>query len=69
MNFDLTVEQQEIRRLAHTFAQQEVAQRAKRIDETAEFDWDLHRRMGDLGFFGTTAPETYGGANAGSPGA
>jgi alkylation response protein AidB-like acyl-CoA dehydrogenase len=64
MDFTLTEEQQEIRSLARKFAREEVEKRARHIDETAEFDWDLHRRMGGLGFFGTTAPESYGGANA-----
>jgi butyryl-CoA dehydrogenase len=64
MNFEPTEEQQAIRDVARKFAQEQVAPRAKHIDETAEFDWRLHRRMGELGFFGMTAPEVYGGADA-----
>jgi butyryl-CoA dehydrogenase len=64
MNFEPTEEQQAISGVARRFAQEEVAPRAKHIDETAEFDWGLHRRMGELGFFGMTAPEVHGGADA-----
>jgi len=64
MDFDLTEEQRAIRDAACIFARQEVAPRARHIDEAAEFDWSLHRRMGELGFFGVTAPEAYGGADA-----
>jgi butyryl-CoA dehydrogenase len=64
MNFEPTEEQQAISGVARRFAQEEVVPRAKQIDETAEFDWALHRRMGELGFFGMTAPAVYGGADA-----
>ncbi len=64
MDFELTPEQRAIRDLARDFAQGEVAPRAKQIDETAEFDWELHRRLGRLGFLGMTAPERYGGSGA-----
>ena len=50
MNFALTEEQEQIRRTARSFAEQAVAPRAKGIDERAEFDWDLHRQLGALGF-------------------
>jgi alkylation response protein AidB-like acyl-CoA dehydrogenase len=64
MDFELTEEQRAIRDAARIFARQEVAPRARHIDEAAEFDWGLHRRMGELGFFGVTAPEAHGGADA-----
>jgi alkylation response protein AidB-like acyl-CoA dehydrogenase len=62
MNFAPTPEQEQIRETARAFAAREVAPRAKGIDERAEFDWDLHRKLGDLGFLCMTAPEAYGGA-------
>src|SRR6266498_4512939 len=53
-----------IRDLARRFAQDEVAPRARKIDETATFDRDLHKRMGELGLLGMTAPPEYGGSGA-----
>ena len=64
MNFELDEQQAAVRDLARQFAQQEVAPRAKNIDETAEFDWALHRKAAELGLVGMTAPEAYGGSNA-----
>src|SRR5262245_59548309 len=64
MNFELTDEQRAIRDLARRFAREEVAPRARRIDEKAQFDWELHARLGELGFLAMTAPEAYGGSGA-----
>jgi alkylation response protein AidB-like acyl-CoA dehydrogenase len=64
MDFGLTDEQQAVRDVARTFARREVVPRARAIDESAEFDWSLHRRLGALGFLGMTAPEVYGGSSA-----
>ena len=62
MNFGMTAEQEQVRDVARSFAQRDVAPKAKAIDEHAEFDWDLHRKLGELGFLGMTAPVAYGGA-------
>lgn len=62
MNFGMTAEQEQIRDVARAFAQRDITPRAKAIDEHAEFDWALHRQLGELGFLGMTAPEAYGGA-------
>jgi len=62
MNFAFTLEQEQVRDTARAFSQREITPRAKAIDETAEFDWDLHRKLGALGFLCMTAPEVYGGA-------
>src|SRR5262245_10348953 len=64
MNFSLTDEQGAIRDVARKFATEEVAPRAKHIDETSEFDRRLHHRLGELGFLGMTAPQEYGGGAA-----
>ena len=64
MNFALTQEQEAIGEVACRFARDQVAPCAKRIDEAAEFDWELHRKLGALGFLGMTAPEAYGGTDA-----
>ena len=64
MNFQLSPEQVAIQDLARAIARDEVAPKARRIDETGEFDWELHRRLAALGFLGSTAPEALGGTAA-----
>ena len=64
MDFELSEQQGAVRDLARKFAQRDVAPRAQRIDDKAEFDWDLHRRAAELGLVGMTAPEAYGGSGA-----
>lgn len=64
MDFSLSEEQEAIRDVARKFARDEVAARAKQIDEQSKFDWQLHKRLGELGFLGMTAPELYGGSGA-----
>jgi len=66
MDFALSEEQKTIRAVARKFAREEIAPRARQIDHAAEFDWNLHRKLGELGFLGMTAPEAYGGSNAGT---
>jgi hypothetical protein len=61
MHFALTEEQEAIRQVARNFAMREVRPCAKAIDERAEFDSELHRRLGDLGFLCMTTPEEFGG--------
>ena len=61
MHFALNEEQQAIREVARNFAVREVRPRAKDIDEHAEFDHDLHLRLGALGFVCMTMPEQFGG--------
>ena len=63
MNFDLTNEQREFRRVVHDFVAQEVKPRAKHVDETGEFNWEAVRKMGPLGMLGLQVPEAYGGAD------
>jgi butyryl-CoA dehydrogenase len=66
MMFDarLTSEQTAIRDLARKFAESEAAPRARRIDETSEFDRELHRRLAELGLLGMTVPLEHGGVAA-----
>lgn len=64
MDFALTDEQREIREIARRFAERDVAPCARAIDESAEFDWGLHRRLSELGFLGMTVPDAYGGSSA-----
>jgi butyryl-CoA dehydrogenase len=62
MNFDLSEEQKAIAGLCRDFARDEVAPRAEEMDATAEFPYDLVRKMAELGLMGLPFPEEYGGA-------
>lgn len=61
MNFDLSEEQRLIRDTVRDFAEREIKPVAKELDEKAEFSYDLTRKIGELGLFGMTLPEKYGG--------
>ncbi len=61
MNFDLTKEQEMIRREIRNFAEKEIAPVALELDEKEEFSVDLTRKMGEIGLFGTFVSETYEG--------
>jgi acyl-CoA dehydrogenase len=62
MDFSLTEEQRQIEEMVAEFVDEEVVPRAKEIDETDEFPWDLVGQMADLGLMGMPFPEEYGGA-------
>ncbi len=62
MNFELSPEQRQIRDMVADFVDEEVQPRAKEIDETDEFPWDLVEEMGSLGLMGGPIDEQYGGA-------
>ncbi|MEF8907820.1 MAG: acyl-CoA dehydrogenase family protein, partial [Haloarculaceae archaeon] len=62
MDFSLTEEQRQIEEMVADFVDEEVVPRAKEIDETDEFPWDLVDQMADLGLMGMPFPEEYGGA-------
>jgi len=62
LEFSLTREQEEIRDLAHGFAEKEMRPVADRYDEHEETPWDVMRRAHALGLGPTsTFPEEYGG--------
>jgi short/branched chain acyl-CoA dehydrogenase len=61
-DWDLTDEQRMIRGSIREFAEAEIRPRARELDKRGEFDPDLTLKMGELGLFGMTVPEEYGGA-------
>jgi short/branched chain acyl-CoA dehydrogenase len=64
MDFELSDEQRAIQSLCREFAQNEVRPRAEAMDATAEFPYDLVKKMAELGLMGLPFPEEYGGAGA-----
>ncbi len=62
MDFELTAEQKEIRRVAREFAEAEIAPVAARYDEAHEFPHEITKKLGQLGFMGALFPPEYGGA-------
>jgi alkylation response protein AidB-like acyl-CoA dehydrogenase len=65
LNFDLTDEQQILKKMVRTFAEKEIAPIAQELDDKEEFSCALTKRMGELGLFGLFVSEEYGGGNLG----
>jgi alkylation response protein AidB-like acyl-CoA dehydrogenase len=62
LDFSLTREQEEIRNLAHEFAEKEMRPVAERYDENEETPWEVMRKAHALGLDATAGfPEQYGG--------
>ncbi len=61
MDFELSKEQEMVRKEVRRFAQKEISPVALELDESESFSADLTRKMGDIGLFGTIVSETYGG--------
>ena len=60
--YELTEEQMLLRNTLREFAQGEIAPRAAKLDETAEFPWENIKKMRELDLFGMVFPPEYGGA-------
>ena len=65
MNFQLTGENEMIRKMVRDFAEKEVAPTAAERDEKEEFSRPIFDKMGGLGLTGIPWEEKYGGADAG----
>ncbi len=58
----LSEKHQMMRRLFRQFAETEFTDElTDRLEETGEFDWDIHRKMSRYGFMGVKIPVEYGG--------
>ena len=64
MDFDLTPEQEDIRRLARDFAEGEVRPVAEELDREKRFPYEIVAKLGKLGLMGIPYPEEYGGGGA-----
>jgi short/branched chain acyl-CoA dehydrogenase len=61
VDFDLTKEQEMIRREVRKFAESEISPVALELDEKEEFSADLTKKMGEIGLFGMFVSEEYDG--------
>jgi alkylation response protein AidB-like acyl-CoA dehydrogenase len=61
MDFDLTREQEMIRKEVRKFAQTAIKPLVIELDDKEEFSADLTRKMGEIGLFGMFVSEEYGG--------
>ena len=62
LNFDLTEEQQMIRKMIKEFADVEVAPGAIDRDRSKEFPVEIFKKLSEMGMMGLPFPEEYGGA-------
>ncbi len=62
MSFQLSPEHEAFRQIVRDFAEKEIAPHVAGWDRAHHFPTDLVRQLGELGLFGLTAPEEYGGA-------
>jgi short-chain 2-methylacyl-CoA dehydrogenase len=62
VNFELTDEQELIRRTVRDFAESRVAPVAEELDREARFPYELVAELAELGLMGLPIPEEYGGA-------
>ncbi len=61
MNFQLTEEQEMLRKMVRDFAENEVEPTAAERDEEERFDREIFNQMAELGLTGIPWPEEYGG--------
>jgi len=66
MDFELTEELTMVRDMARDFAVQELEPRARKHDEQGHIDAEVFQQIGELGLWGLTIPEEYGGSGMGS---
>ena len=64
--FELSEELTLVRDTAREFAENELVPRATKHDREAKLDPEVLRQLGELGFWGLTVPEEYGGTGLGN---
>ena len=64
MNYELTDEQELLRRTVRDFAESRVAPLAEELDREERFPYELVSELAELGLMGIPIPEEYGGAGA-----
>ena len=64
MNYELTDEQELLRRTVREFAETKVAPVAEELDREERFPYELVQEMAELGLMGIPIGEEYGGAGA-----
>ncbi|HEX2110542.1 MAG TPA: acyl-CoA dehydrogenase family protein [Gaiellaceae bacterium] len=62
MNYDLSDEQELLRRTVRDFAEQRIAPVAEELDREHRFPYDIVAELAELGVMGIPVPEEYGGA-------
>ena len=63
LNFELSDEQVALRQLARDFARNELKPIVRQLDEGHEFNWDIPKKLHELGFLSLFVPEEYGGSS------
>lgn len=61
VSYDLTSEQEMLRKTIRDFAEKEIKPVSLKLDEKEEFSYDLVKKMGELGLFGMTILPDFGG--------
>lgn len=64
MDFELSREHEDFRHVVRDFATEKIAPHVAQWDKDHHFPVDVVRQMGELGLFGLTAPEEFGGSGA-----
>jgi short-chain 2-methylacyl-CoA dehydrogenase len=64
MNYELTQEQELLRRTVREFSESKVAPVAEELDREERFPYELVKELAELGLMGIPIPEEYGGAGA-----
>ncbi len=65
MDFEMTEELLEMKKVARDFAEKEIAPIVEKDEAEHKFRPEIVRKMGELGFFGGVIPEQYGGTGVG----
>lgn len=65
MDFELSADQQEIKRSVREFAEREIRPHVMEWDEAQHFPREILPQLAQLGFMGVTIPPEYGGAGLG----